>query len=435
MHKKEIAIDALSNLFYTMYYVDLENNSYECLNSIPEISDFIAQYPTASEALWHMSHELPIAPQYRKLIVELADSSKWQEKLKDCNNISEEYEGGITGWSRMNVFVAERNPDGSVRSTIICVQNIDKERKTRDALSEQLHIVESLSREFLNVFLVDVPSMTTRVIKLDGYVTEGLERPSVKEYPYDALCAKYVKDRVFPDDAPELLKAMNLDMVLEKLNTTDEYIYSYRVLDKGEVHTYQFKYIFMEGSGKKKIIAGFKNIDSMVKAAKEREFLRVLSETDSLTGILNRGGGEQKTSVELNRGEKGMLCIMDVDKFKSINDTFGHNVGDKVLVGVANCLRRTFRDNDVVFRLGGDEFAVFAPGVDSEKLGRIILQRFFDRLNNLDIPEIGNRKIEVSVGAILTEDSNTKSFESLYKQADLCVYKSKRYVGSEVTFY
>ena len=56
-----------------------------------------------------------------------------------------------------------------------------------------------------------------------------------------------------------------------------------------------------------------------------------------------------------------MFCLIDCDKFKSINDTYGHSVGDKVIIAVAEKLRKTCRDSDVVLRLGGDEFAIFMP--------------------------------------------------------------------------
>ena len=59
----------------------------------------------------------------------------------------------------------------------------------------------------------------------------------------------------------------------------------------------------------------------------------------------------------------GLLCLIDCDKFKSINDTYGHAVGDKVLIAIAETLQKVCRDKDVIFRLGGDEFAIFMPGI------------------------------------------------------------------------
>ena len=62
-----------------------------------------------------------------------------------------------------------------------------------------------------------------------------------------------------------------------------------------------------------------------------------------------------------------MFCLFDVDKFKAINDTFGHVVGDEVLVAIANCMKNTFRDRDIIMRLGGDEFVAVIIGKNSKE--------------------------------------------------------------------
>lgn len=96
--------------------------------------------------------------------------------------------------------------------------------------------------------------------------------------------------------------------------------------------------------------------------------LMYLAQTDLMTGIRNRGSGENKITEYLVRKQCGLLCLLDCDKFKSINDTYGHVVGDKVIIAIADTLRKSCRDDDVVLRLGGDEFAVFIPGMlDKER--------------------------------------------------------------------
>ena len=130
-----------------------------------------------------------------------------------------------------------------------------------------------------------------------------------------------------------------------------------------------------------------------------------------------------------------MFILLDADKFKSINDTYGHGVGDRVIIEIANCLKRAFRENDVVMRLGGDEFAAFAPLVFGTEGGSIILERFFDQINLVSIPELRDRKIEVSVGAAFYQEEDEYSFEELYKRADGCTYVSKKHKGNYVTFY
>ncbi|MBE5924986.1 MAG: diguanylate cyclase [Lachnospiraceae bacterium] len=167
---------------------------------------------------------------------------------------------------------------------------------------------------------------------------------------------------------------------------------------------------------------------------RQRDNLQYLSETDRMTGILNRGGGETKIRELIENGRGGMFCLLDADKFKSINDNYGHGVGDQVLIEIANCLKKSFRGNDVVLRLGGDEFAAYAPTVMNEKMGRPIIERFFENINQIQIKELKDRKICVSMGVAFYLSGDTYSFDELYKRADQGTYISKKHEGNYVTF-
>ena len=109
-----------------------------------------------------------------------------------------------------------------------------------------------------------------------------------------------------------------------------------------------------------RVLWAVENIDAEKRIANR---LLYLYETDLMTGIRNRGSGEKKIKDLLEQNCNGMFCLLDVDKFKLINDTFGHGVGDKVIIAIADCLKASFRKGDVVMRLGGDEYAVFADGI------------------------------------------------------------------------
>jgi diguanylate cyclase (GGDEF)-like protein len=129
-----------------------------------------------------------------------------------------------------------------------------------------------------------------------------------------------------------------------------------------------------------------------------------------------------------------MLCIMDADKFKTINDDFGHNVGDKVLRGIADALKITFRDEDIIFRLGGDEYAIYVMNLGDEEAGKVVMDRVFKEISGMDIPELKGREICVSAGAVFFKEGDTRSFEDLYKLADSDVYESKKIHGSALNF-
>ena len=127
--------------------------------------------------------------------------------------------------------------------------------------------------------------------------------------------------------------------------------------------------------------------------------------------------------------------MFDVDKFKLVNDNFGHDVGDEVIVGIAEMMKRLFRGKDIVMRLGGDEYAAYMPGVFSKEDGELIMKRLIDSIHGMDIKRLEGRQIDISVGAAIYYPTDSYSFGELYKRADNCAYESKKIPGSAVTFY
>ncbi len=162
-----------------------------------------------------------------------------------------------------------------------------------------------------------------------------------------------------------------------------------------------------------------------------REYEETAARTDHLTGLLNRQG----LFDELARPDSGSRClaIIDLDRFKLINDSFGHACGDQVLVQVAERLRATLPAGTAIGRIGGDEFAAILtnPGpVDA------LQATFDDVLDALGRPiDHGGRTIRVgaSVGVTPLDDEATPS-ES-FAQADLSMYRSKGNAACQVTFF
>ena len=97
-----------------------------------------------------------------------------------------------------------------------------------------------------------------------------------------------------------------------------------------------------------------------------------ISEHDVLTGVLNRYGLKKRIAELFNPEGEGYLCVVDIDNFKTINDTYGHETGDKVLIKIVEVLKKVFRDDDCICRIGGDEFVVFM--VHSGNLKRRLIE-------------------------------------------------------------
>ena len=168
----------------------------------------------------------------------------------------------------------------------------------------------------------------------------------------------------------------------------------------------------------------------VIDAEKRKENrLLYLSETDLMTGIRNRGSGEKAITDLIKEGTKGLMCLLDCDKFKNVNDTYGHVVGDAVIIAVARSLQSVCREHDICMRLGGDEFAMFIPGITETKDAESFTMRVFAKLKDIRIPEMGDEKIYVSMGEAFYKGEKDIDFDELYRHADSAMYKSKNNTG------
>lgn len=166
---------------------------------------------------------------------------------------------------------------------------------------------------------------------------------------------------------------------------------------------------------------------------KRGQELKILSETDRMTGLHDRVSGKRKVEELLAFGIGGTFLELDIDHFKSINDTYGHQTGDQVILAVADALHKSFRSNDITMRLGGDEFGAFAVGITDRRMAEMIINRLFDHIAAIVIPEMDGH-VCISVGASFCTDSGERSFDDLYAASDQALYASKKVVGSSLTF-
>jgi diguanylate cyclase (GGDEF)-like protein len=156
----------------------------------------------------------------------------------------------------------------------------------------------------------------------------------------------------------------------------------------------------------------------------EIQALERLAITDELTGLINRRGGESTIGNEIARARRhrtSLTCVLiDIDRFKTVNDTFGHQVGDQVLRELSALFKRTVRAYDTVVRWGGEEFLLVLPGVSLEDAQRLA-DRIRCAVEAIEVPGAG--RITLSAGAAgLGLDYN---FEEMLATADRRLYQAK----------
>jgi diguanylate cyclase (GGDEF)-like protein len=156
--------------------------------------------------------------------------------------------------------------------------------------------------------------------------------------------------------------------------------------------------------------------------------VRQLSVTDELTGLYNRRGffllANQQLRIARRTQTSYFILFADLDGLKKINDTLGHEMGDRVIVDAAQILKQTFREADIVARLGGDEFALFIPNFSGDSStnfhGR--LQENIDRFNQ----QSERAYISISLGVEFGDLNNEVLLEQLLAKADKLMYEHKR---------
>jgi diguanylate cyclase (GGDEF)-like protein len=163
------------------------------------------------------------------------------------------------------------------------------------------------------------------------------------------------------------------------------------------------------------------HIDLIVEDVKA---LQHLAATDPLTGLANRRGGEKHIASEISRAKREkrpLSCILlDIDRFKQVNDTYGHQAGDQILRDVSSLLRRTVRAYDILVRWGGEEFLLVLPGVDLAA-ARALADRVRSAVETLDTHGIG--RVTISAGAASFESDY--DFALALKTADQRLYQAK----------
>lgn len=161
-------------------------------------------------------------------------------------------------------------------------------------------------------------------------------------------------------------------------------------------------------------------IINIEKDVRERERLLTLAQTDALTQICNRRGFETFSKPILaDRRNRCALILVDVDNFKEVNDTIGHQAGDELLVCLAKRLTGFFRENDIVARYGGDEFIILMQNIGDAANIIFKVEMLKDSLNC----HVGDTVVTASIGASLSKPD--EDMGALFKRTDKALYAAK----------
>ena len=296
-----------------------------------------------------------------------------------------------------------------------------------DSLS-RVRFLMSLTDEF--AFIYDKATNMFKMFKYDRFNRIILYDMDIDQWKREMLSKSYVKyDEKAMLDTLVLNMKTYADSFSIKMNcairTQSDIFEAVRFI--GTVHN--------ESSGNKIIVGRVVSDESVGHASTAMEIMNEL-QYDSLTGVYNKKTITEyaKKRISEEKEKRIVIAILDVDHFKSVNDTFGHLYGDKVLARVGGRLKEIVGEDGVIGRIGGDEFMIVFNGLDDDQVLRGMLRAIRTQIKWEFAEDFENLSITCSIGASIFP-VNGRDYEDLFKKADCCLYIAKEKGRDRYVFF
>ena len=296
-----------------------------------------------------------------------------------------------------------------------------------DSLS-RVRLLMSLTDEF--AFIYDKETNMFKMFKYDRFNRIILYDMDIDQWKREMLSRSYVKyDEKAMLDTLVLNMKTYADSFSIKMNcairTQSDIFEAVRFI--GTVHN--------ESSGNKIIVGRVVSDESVGHASTAMEIMNEL-QYDSLTGVYNKKTITEyaKKRIAEEKEKRIVIAILDVDNFKSVNDTFGHLYGDKVLARVGGRLKEIVGEDGVIGRIGGDEFMIVFNGLDDDQVLRGMLRAIRTQIKWEFAEDFENLSITCSIGASIFP-VNGRDYEDLFKKADCCLYIAKEKGRDRYVFF
>ena len=337
--------------------------------------------------------------------------------------------GGEGKWYRFSASLV-RDPSGKAISAVVSYAESDRQREQELAYSRWVQEMKELDQE--NVILHEWNISKDLLENEHGKMEPTGDRSSLRHF--DERVQVYIRDAVYREDVAAYRAIMDREKLIGMFHSG---VFS-QSLDYREIQPDRslrwmrltLRLVMYPTSNDVKAYIMKQDIDD----EKQVELALIQqSEMDSLTGAFNRRAFIEKVTELLHKAPKQnhVIMMLDIDGFKSVNDTFGHDFGDKLLQSFTEAARQELRPSDLIGRIGGDEFMICIPNVPTDSA---IAKKAGQLINALHATASDGRDITVSMGvSVFSRDG--ASFEELYQKADIALYKIKKTGKNSFCFY
>lgn len=316
-------------------------------------------------------------------------------------------------------------------TAVVLLEPTGRERTMELEYKQKMNFYEAMLSETVAYAEVDVES--GHITRSGGLWASYEEESRTNNESYTQVIQRHIPEVSCSEYVEQYQNHMDLGCIRELYNngtTVQKYSFKRYV---GEtlywmelvVHTFK-----NQQTGNMYALLYLKNVD----AQKKRELAQeIAAKQDPLTHVLNRTSFESEVvsfMAEPGEKHKGTLMMLDLDDFKTINDSYGHLKGDEALKTLVSVLQHIFREQDVIGRLGGDEFLVFVKNVTDKKILNERIEQLFTKLAELS----GKNALTCSVGVRCVESAPFHYNQELGR-ADVALYRSKEKGKNQYSYY
>ncbi|MBP3420836.1 MAG: diguanylate cyclase [Lachnospiraceae bacterium] len=364
----------------------------------------------------------------------LADDRKLIAGGKDLVDYIEpipEEEEGKARYGSTSKYIL-RNQEGKAMGILGITRDITRDYVARQHYQHELQYLFELPKDTYAISYVDVDSWRIISQRRQLIKQDTLQECQTVEQLVDAAIDSIMDKNC---DAAKFYKdftAENIRRIYEQGENHISFTYQRKMADGMErwVHN-EIRFLLDIDSGHLCAMLSAKDIDE---EKREQQELAVAAKMDRMTMLLNRETTMKyiRRVLEENKEEKHVLFMFDVDNFKHLNDTMGHQKGDEFLVELARGLKKSFRDSDIVGRVGGDEFFALMKNVPDTALVERKANELLSTIQEI-CAGYADIRLSGSIGIGIYPE-NGKTLDELYGQADAALYQAKRKGKNQYVF-
>jgi len=418
---KDRILNTMASIYNSVHVMNIDEDTFVEVQAAPAVHNFIGTHGNISKVIVPI-FQVMCSSDYLPRLLEFMDMKTLPDRMRNVNFISFDFLGNLNGYTQAAFIALSRHEDGRAKEVLFTTMIVEGQMRQN---LEYRDVIMALSSVYFTTIKIDLKRGRFQAYRIPDFLADifGLD-----VLPYAEYLPLFLEKCVDPRYHDIIEKFMEFDTLADRLKENTSIATEYHGVRMGWCR------IIMVPSRRDKddnIVECVMAIEDIDEAKKREEMMTFKAEHDALTGILNRTAYENLTMTLSTTTFPIALMVLDVDKFKGINDTYGHDVGDVVLQHVAALLKGSFRASDYVIRLGGDEFTVIMTNFPSGDVERITnkVNAINEMLQN---PEGDMPKTSISVGIAFSDCGFTGD---LFKSADIALYYTKNTTRCGWTVY